>query len=103
MCVCGILDFQPTDACTLHVNRASHDLGAAFLHGILLASYVPCDHGADAQELEGIVSRAVRQAAQSLETAQVPEDVFWYAQQVGEDLLLPFQHSLQAVRRVSSP
>lgn len=34
------------------------------------------------QELEGIVSRAMRQAAQSLDTAQVPEDVFWYAQQV---------------------
>ncbi|CAL5226760.1 g9613 [Coccomyxa viridis] len=33
------------------------------------------------QELEGIVSRAMRQAAQSLDTAQVPEDVFWYAQQ----------------------
>ena len=44
----------------------------------------PCASGADAQELEGIVSRAVRQAAQSLETAQVPEDVFWYAQQVGD-------------------
>ena len=47
----------------------------------------PCASGADAQELEGIVSRAVRQAAQSLETAQVPEDVFWYAQQVGDTFL----------------
>ena len=71
--------------------------------GTLLASNVPYASGADTQELEGIVSRAVRQAAQSLETAQVPEDVFWYAQQVGEDLLIPFQRALQAVGRVVKP
>ena len=41
------------------------------------------------QELEGIVSRAMRQAAQSLDTAQVPEDVFWYAQQVCLSLAKP--------------
>ena len=34
------------------------------------------------QELESIIGRAMRQAAQSLGTAEVPEDVFWYAKQV---------------------
>ena len=96
-------DFQPTGTCTLHVDRASMALRALPVRGILLASSTPCASGADTQELEGIVSRAVRQAAQSLETAQVPEDVFWYAQQVGEALLLPFQRALQAVGRVSKP
>ena len=37
------------------------------------------------------MSRAMRQAAQSLDRAQVPEDVFWYAQQVC--LSLPMQAS----------
>ena len=88
-------DFQPTGA--------SMDLRALSVCGTLLASNIPYASGADTQELEGIVSRAVRQAAQSLETAQVPEDVFWYAQQVGEDLWIPFQRALQAVGRVVKP
>jgi len=37
----------------------------------------------------------MRQAAQSLDTAQVPEDVFWYAQQVRR-LPMPALSALQA-------
>ena len=43
------------------------------------------------QELESIVGRAMRQAAQSLGAAQVPEDVFWYAKQVSDANLLQLQ------------
>jgi transcriptional regulator with GAF, ATPase, and Fis domain len=71
-------------------RQSLENLRALSVQRTLLASRGPCACGADSQELEGVVSRAVRQAGQSLESAQVPEDVFWYAQQVGADLLVAF-------------
>ena len=43
------------------------------------------------QELESIVGRAMRQAAQSLGPAEVPEDVFWYAKQVSNAAMQQLQ------------
>ena len=74
-------------------DRAFKNLvwASSCIRGTVSASCPPCTPGAEPQELEGIVSRAVRQAAQTLQTAaQVPEDVFWYAQRVGAELFYAF-------------
>lgn len=53
------------------------------------------------QELESVVGRAMRQAAQSLGAAEVPEDVFWYAKQVSDAIMQQLQLSFTCMTKTS--